>query len=103
MQVGKRRKQELRPHRKFACCHWSLEVLGPAREAHQFVFAMCYLLCQVAALDVVVTDTADNRLGNALWDLPCMQALMARSVVFDVSYCLYGCDLPKCTSSFNGL
>ena len=69
----------------------------PAHEANCCVFAMCHLLRQVAALDVVVTYTVENPLGNALWDLPCMQALVAVSVVLDVSYCLYGCDLPKCT------
>ena len=68
-----------------------------AEAANACVFAMCYLIAQLLSLGVVVTYTVENPLGNAMWDLPCMQDLMGQSVVLDVSYCLFGADTPKDT------
>ena len=65
--------------------------------ANRCVYAMCYLLAQLASLATVVTYTVENPASSVLWDLPCVAALMSRSVVLDVSYCLFGAGVPKDT------
>ena len=68
-----------------------------SQAANDCAFAICFLLAQVASEHLPISYCVENPAGSLLWSLPCMAALMARSNVLDVSYCVHGSGLEKRT------
>ena len=65
--------------------------------ASRCAFAIAFLLGQLLHHGLGVTYTIENPLRSLLWWLPCMQPLLYRSTVLDVSYCMFGSGIHKTT------
>jgi hypothetical protein len=65
--------------------------------AVQCAFAIAYLIAQLLRHRLSTTYTVENPLRSRLWDLPFMAPILRRSVVLDVTYCMFGSDMRKAT------
>ena len=60
-------------------------------------FAIAFLISQLLHHMLFITYTVENPLRSRLWELPFMLPVLRRSVVLDVTYCMFGSDMRKST------